>query len=98
MFTGLERNRYNLFKNKNHFTSTVTDTSGFTCISHDISDLINERKEQEDKDFQLALKLQKEFDLASKKAANVERKKGTVDGYLLRSESETSESCSKNTN
>lgn len=78
-------------------TGAATDKSGYTCISSDICDLhfsqvINERKEQEDKDFQLALKLQKEFDLASKKAAQVERKKGTVDAYLLRNvnQSETS--------
>ena len=69
-----------------------TDDSWFTSIS----DLINERKEQEDKDFQLALKLQREFDLASRKVAEVDRQKGTVDAYLLRSEnqSETSESFS----
>lgn len=69
-----------------------TDDSWFTSIS----DLINERKEQEDKDFQLALKLQREFDLASRKVAEVDRQKGTVDAYLLRREnqSETSESFS----
>lgn len=89
--------------NQSCSTSTATDKSGFTCISDDVSDLhfsqfFNERKEQEDRDFQLALKLQKEFDLASKKAAEIDRKKGTTDGYLLRSvnESETSESCSVN--
>lgn len=75
--------------------------SGFTCISDDINDLqfsqvMNERKEQEDADFQFALKLQKEFDLASKKAAEVDRKKGTVDAYLLRNadQVETSSDCS----
>lgn len=104
-FIGCEKRKYNLDKNQSCSTSTATDKSGFTCISDDVSDLhfsqfFNERKEQEDKDFQLALKLQKEFDLASKKAAEIDRKKGTVDGYLLRSvnESETSEtqSCSAN--
>lgn len=96
-FIGLERNRHNLDKNQSSVTGAATDKSGYTCISSDICDLhfsqvINERKEQEDKDFQLALKLQKEFDLASKKAAQVERKKGTVDAYLLRNvnQSETS--------
>lgn len=77
--------------------------SGFTCISDDINDLqfsqvMNERKEQEDADFQFALKLQKEFDLTSKKAAEVDRKKGTVDAYLLRNvdQVETSSDCSAN--
>jgi len=89
---GLEQNRYNLDKNQSCLKSMGTDDSWFTSIS----DLINERKEQEDKDFQLALKLQREFDLASRKSAEVDRQKGTVDAYLLRSEnqSETSESSS----
>ena len=102
-FIGFEKKQYNLDKNQRFLTSTATERSGFTCISDDISDLhfsqfFNERREQEEEDFQLALKLQEEFDLASKKAAEVDRKKGTTDAYLLRSvnESETPESCSAN--
>ena len=65
------------------------DAERFTCISNDIHDLhysqvFNEKKERENQDFQLALKLQKEFDSMWKKKAVVDRKKGTVDAYLLR--------------
>lgn len=72
-------------------SSTSSDICNLT-----ISQLIEKRTDQEEKDFQLALKLQKEFDLASKKAPEVDRKKGTVDGYLLRtsSQNEKEESCS----
>ena len=65
------------------------DKERFTCIFNDVDDLhysqvLNEKKEQENQDFQLALKLQKEFDSIWKKEAMVDRKKGTVDAYLLR--------------
>ncbi|KAM7435979.1 hypothetical protein ABFA07_014201 [Porites harrisoni] len=90
---GLGKSRCDLVKNKNHWRTTDSDASGLNYLSHDISDLINERKEQEDRDFQFALKLQKEFDLANQKNAQVERKKGTVDGYMLRSDA-----CSNNAN
>jgi len=72
-------------------SSTSSDICNLT-----ISQLIEKRTDQEEKDFQLALKLQKEFDLASKKVAEVDRKKGTADGYLLRtsSQNEKEESCS----
>jgi len=72
-------------------SSTSSDICNLT-----ISQLIEKRTDQEEKDFQLALKLQKEFDLARKRSAEIDRKKGTVDGYLLRTsfQSEKEDSCS----
>ncbi|KAK2566627.1 E3 ubiquitin-protein ligase RNF168 [Acropora cervicornis] len=76
-------------KTESFLTSTSMDKERFTCIFNDVDDLhysqvLNEKKEQENQDFQLALKLQKEFDSIWKKEAMVDRKKGTVDAYLLR--------------
>lgn len=105
LFTGLAKNRYNHKNTLSHITSTDADrrdsnvpsssTSSDIC-NFGISRLIDERTEQEEKDFQLALKLQKEFDLARKKDEEVDRKKGAVDAYLLRtiSENETEQNCS----
>lgn len=89
-FTGLGKRKQNKTNENGSFlTSTSMDTERFTCISNDVHDLhycqvFNEKKEQENQDFQLALKLQKEFDSIWKKEAMVDRKKGTVDAYLLR--------------
>ena len=52
---------------------------------------LEERRKQEEKDLQFAIKLQKEFDLASTKTSEVDRKKGTVDAYLLRTVIENEE-------
>ena len=52
---------------------------------------LEERRKQEEKDLQFAIKLQKEFDLASTKASEVDRKRGTVDAYLLRTVIENEE-------
>lgn len=52
---------------------------------------LEERRKQEEQDLQFAINLQKEFDLASTKASEVDRKKGTVDAYLLRAVSENEE-------
>lgn len=52
---------------------------------------LEERRKQEEQDLQFAIKLQKEFDLASTKASEVDRKKGTVDAYLLWTVSENEE-------
>lgn len=104
MFTGLAKNQHKP-NTLNHCKSTDVDRQDFivssTSTSSDIcnltiSQLIEKRTDQEEKDFQLALKLQKEFDLASKKVTEIDRKKGSVDGYLLRtsSENEKEESCS----
>lgn len=41
---------------------------------------------QEKTDYQLAIELQKQFDLEAKRQQEVERKKGTADSYQLRSE------------
>lgn len=105
--TGLQKNRNN-HKNitQSHLTTTDTEqrqdlnipsssTSSDIC-NLNISQFTDERTEQEEKDFQFALKLQKEFDLVNKKAAKVDRMKGAVDAYLLRtvSDSENVESCS----
>lgn len=104
LFTGLAKNRHNCRTLIQH-TNTDVDRQDFIVSSSstssdicnlNISQLIEKRTDQEEKDFQFALKLQKEFDLASKKVAEIDRKKGTVDGYLLRtiSQSEKEESCS----
>lgn len=104
LFTGLAKNRHNCRTLIQH-TNTDVDRQDFIVSSSStssdicnltISQLIEKRTDQEEKDFQFALKLQKEFDLASKKVAEIDRKKGTVDGYLLRtiSQSEKEESCS----
>ena len=104
MFTGVAKNSHKS-NTLNHCKNTDADrqdvivssssTSSDIC-NLTISQLIEKRTDQEEKDFQLALKLQKEFDLASKKVAEIDRKKGSVDGYLLRtsSPSEKEESCS----
>ena len=52
---------------------------------------LEERRKQEEQDLQFAIKLQKEFDLASTKASEVDRKKGAVDAYLLRTVIENEE-------
>lgn len=104
LFTGSAKNRHKP-NTLNHCKNTDVDKQDFIVSSSStssdicnltISQLIEKRTDQEEKDFQLALKLQKEFDLASKKAAEIDRKKGSVDGYLLRtsSQNEIEESCS----
>lgn len=52
---------------------------------------LEERRKQEEQDLQFAIKLQKEFDLASTKASDVDRKRGTVNAYLLRTVGENEE-------
>ena len=104
LFTGSAKNSHN-HNTSIHCTNTGVDRQDFIVSSSStssdicnltISQLIEKRTDQEEKDFQLALKLQKQFDLASKKAEEIDRKKGTVDGYLLRTsdQNENEESCS----
>ncbi|KAL9965705.1 hypothetical protein ACROYT_G029545 [Oculina patagonica] len=101
---GLAKNRDNHNNTPSHLMNTDTEkqdsvvsssTTSSDICNFSISQFIDERTEQEEKDFQFALKLQKEFDLARKKAEEIDRKKGTVDGYLLRTISENGESCSE---
>lgn len=103
--TGSTKNRFDHNSTPSHLTKTNADrqdcnvssssTSSDIC-NFSISKLVNERAKQEEKDFQFALELQKEFDLAAKKAAEIDRKKGTADAYELRavSQNEQEESCS----
>lgn len=60
-------------------SSTSSDIFNFSNLR-----FVEERRRQEEQDLQFALKLQKEFNLESTKAPEVDRKKGTVDAYLLR--------------
>jgi hypothetical protein len=53
--------------------------------------LEHKHKQGED-DFVLALRLQQEFDKEKRQPQQVKRKKGTVDGYMLRNDSFTSTS------
>lgn len=52
------------------------------------------KQKQEDEDFALALKLQQQFDKERASHNDVHRKKGTVDGYLLRQSRSSSSSSS----
>lgn len=103
MFTGSVKTRHkpntlihctNTDLRSQDFVSSSSTSSDICNLT--ISQLIEKRTDQEEKDFQLALKLQKEFDLARKRSADIDRKKGTVDGYLLRAsfQSEKEDSCS----
>lgn len=81
--------QYNMEEGDPSLMCDTIDKDRFTCVSNDVSDLhfsqvFTGRKEQEHQDFLFALKLQKEFDSARKKEETVDRKKGTVDAYLLR--------------
>lgn len=105
MFTGSAKKRLkpnalihckNTDVDRQDFIVSSSSTSSDIC-NLTISQLIEKRTDQEEKDFQLALKLQKEFDLASKKVAEVDRKKGTVDGYLLRTSSQNEKEESSDT-
>ena len=103
--TGSTKNRSSHSSTPSHLTKTDADRQDYNVSSSStssdicnfsISKLVNERAKQEEKDFQFALELQKEFDLAEKKAAEIDRKKGTADAYQLRtiSQSEQEESFS----
>lgn len=52
------------------------------------------KHKQEEHDFALALKLQQQFDKERRQEQQLERKKGTVDGYMLRKDSCTNTSSS----
>lgn len=99
MLTGLTENEHNhdasnckanTREEKQYFSisssSTSSDIFNFSHLR-----LIDQRTKQEEQDFQFALKLQKEFDLASNNSSQVDRKKGTVDAYLLRTVSQSEE-------
>lgn len=57
---------------------------------HDTSlpkQLLEWKHKQEEDDFALALKLQQQFDKERRQEQQLERKKGSVDGYMLRKDS-----------
>ena len=65
-------------------SSFTPSSSNGDLQCYKFAQVYNEKREQEKGDFQLALKLQKEFDLLNKDPPEVERRKGTADAYLLR--------------
>lgn len=96
---GLSKNKSSHGKSNFRKNSSEDKEDSIFSSSSTFSDIFNmnnlqfleERRKQEEQDLQFAIKLQKEFDLASTKASEVDRKKGTVDAYLLRTVSENEE-------
>ena len=97
--TGLSKNKSSHGKSNFRKNSSEDKEDSIFSTSSTFSDIFNmsnlqfleERRKQEEQDLQFAINLQKEFDLASTKASDVDRKRGTVNAYLLRTVGENEE-------
>lgn len=71
---------------KSYLSNTASSPGYYLSTCSTKFEEVQEKQKQEKTDYQLAIELQKQFDLEAKRQQEVERKKRTADSYQLRSE------------